>query len=443
MGAFRRAQRQTENHQTRPHGFEGVALEMASLLSSLELQDLLPEMLAVSILRPKHAKARLLILSLRRKWLLRNIEAAAEPLLESGDDWEYRRLLELYALLEPSLVLRLAGRAAGDTRAEVREAGEDFLYAGWAVAMLIPERARRRALATGETGAVWLESLDNLVRDLAEEWHLSIGQAIAGGTESFVTNARSADGQDFVLKIAIPGLDPAGGELRTLLAAQGQGYAGVFRHDAARGAMLLERLGPRLLDLELSVDAQIEAVCHTLNAAWKPLPKGPPFMTGAEKALTLSDFIETAWADLGRPCPTQTIELACQFAEIRCRAFDPETAVLAHGDPHACNTLAVLGTDPRRYKFVDPDGLFIERAYDLGILMREWSRELLAGDPYALGRRRCGRLAELTGVDPQPIWQWGFIERTANGLLLLKLGLEQLGLESLTVASAWAVGGPL
>jgi streptomycin 6-kinase len=251
-----------------------------------------------------------------------------------------------------------------------------------------------------------------------------------------------ANGQDAVLKIAIPGLDLAGGELRTLLATQGQGYARVFQHDAARGAMLLERLGPRLIDLGLSVDAQIEAICRTLRTAWRPLPEGLPFITGAEKAYSLAEFIETAWADLGRPCPAQTIELACEFAEIRCKAFDPKTAVLAHGDPHACNTLAVLGTDPRRYKFVDPDGLFVERAYDLGILLREWGRELLAGDPYAFGRRRCRRLAELTGIDPESIWQWGFIERTANGLLLLKLGLEHAGLESLTIASAWATGGP-
>jgi hypothetical protein len=34
-----------------------------------------------------------------------------------------------------------------------------------------------------------------------------------------------------------------------------------------------------------------------------------------------------------------------------------------------------------------PDGLCIERAYDLGIPMREWGAELLAGDPVALGQR--------------------------------------------------------
>jgi streptomycin 6-kinase len=58
-------------------------------------------------------------------------------------------------------------------------------------------------------------------------------------------------------------------------------------------------------------------------------------MTGAEKARSLADFIEMAWLDLGEPCSARTIEKACSFADVRCRAFDAETAVLAHGDAHA------------------------------------------------------------------------------------------------------------
>jgi len=107
-------------------------------------------------------------------------------------------------------------------------------------------------------------------------------------------------------------------------------------------------------------------------------------MTGAEKASSLADFIEVSWRDLGEPCSARTIDMACRFADIRCRAFDPATAVLAHGDAHAWNTLVVPGGGARRFKFVDPDGLFVERAYDLAIPMREWGAELLAGDPVAL-----------------------------------------------------------
>jgi streptomycin 6-kinase len=302
----------------------------------------------------------------------------------------------------------------------------------------VPDAARRKALALGEAGVAWLAGLDGLVRDLAGEWALWIGRTLPGGSEAVVAEARTADGQEAVLKIAIPGLDPTASELRTLLAAQGRGYARVLRHDWARSAMLLERLGPQLAELGLPVDAQIEAICTTLLEAWAPAPDGVLFQTGAEKAKSLAGFIEATWRDLGKPCSERTIDMALRFAAIRGRAFDPATAVLAHGDAHAWNTLLVAGGGPRRFKFVDPDGLLIERAYDLGIPMREWGAELLAGDPAALGQQRCRLLARLTGVAPEPIWQWGFIERVSTGLLLAKLGLDRPAHDFLAVADAWA-----
>jgi len=308
-----------------------------------------------------------------------------------------------------------------------------------AAGLQVPDRVRRKALALGEAGVAWLAGLDDLVRDLAAAWHLTIEQPLAGGTESFVATATTEDGEGAVLKIVPPGVDPAESEVRTLLAAQGRGYARVLRHDAGHRAMLLERLGMQLDALGLPVEAQIEAICAVLREAWMPLPAGARFTTGAEKAQDLSDFITAAWRELGEPCAVRTIDTACRFAEARRRAFDPATAVLAHGDPHAWNTLVVPGDGPRRYRFVDPDGLFIERAYDLAILMREWSAELLAGDPLVLGRHRCDRLARLNGVAPEPIWQWGLIERTATGLLLLRLGLDDLARDYFAIADAWAI----
>ena len=112
----------------------------------------------------------------------------------------------------------------------------------------------------------------------------------------------------------------------------------------------------------------------------------------------------------------------------------------AGGDAHSDNALR----DPEhttaaraRFKLVDPDGLLAEPAYDLGILMREWSRELLCGDAARLGRERCARLSRLTGVDPRPIWEWGFVERVSTGLLVTRVGAEELGREMLDVAEAW------
>jgi streptomycin 6-kinase len=110
--------------------------------------------------------------------------------------------------------------------------------------------------------------------------------------------------------------------------------------------------------------------------------------------------------------------------------------VLAHGDAHPWNALLVPESQPQRFKLIDPDGLNIEPAYDLGILMREWTDELLVGEPLRLGLQRCNQIAAQTGVAPEPIWQWGFIERVSTGLLCLQVGLPG-GQDMLAVARHW------
>ena len=305
-------------------------------------------------------------------------------------------------------------------------------------AIEIPAPVRLKALAAGDIGATWLAGLRHTLSDLAQSWRLTLGQALAGGTEALVVEASMADGRQAVVKLFPPAPPSvAAGELETLLAAGGRGYAAVYAYDEARAAVLLERLGVPLAALGLPVDAQIVIICETLKQAWATPPNGAPFTNGVEKARGLSDFIETTWHTLGKPCPEQIIATALRYAASRAQRFDLRSAVLAHGDAHAFNTLLVPGSAPQRFKFIDPDGLFIERAYDLAIPMREWSDDLLAGDPLGRAVQRCRRLAALTGVDEEAIWQWGFIERVSTALLCLRVGLAG-GRDMLAVAEACA-----
>lgn len=300
----------------------------------------------------------------------------------------------------------------------------------------LPKEVRLRADAN-EAGADWIAALPELVGGLAREWGLAVGATLNGGSEAYVAQVTLADGRPAVLKVAPPWRDEASQELRVLLAAHGRGYVQVLAHDEAQGAVLLEQLGPHLGELGWTAQAQMRAICATLQSAWRPLEDPVGFMTGAEKAASLAGFIETTWAELGHPCAERTIERALAYAEARRRAFAPERALLAHGDAHAGNTLAAPGEEGL-FKFIDPDGLFIEPAYDLGVLMREWDEELLEGDALELGLRRCDLLAKLTGAEREAVWQWGLMERTSTGLLVLKLGMDG-GREMLAIADAWSV----
>lgn len=301
----------------------------------------------------------------------------------------------------------------------------------------IPEIVQARASLRGDEGRAWLDGLPALTASLAHDWDLELGSVLRGGTDALVVTCRTHDHQEVVLKVMMPGLDPGNDQVRALQAFGGRGYATVLKYDADRNSILLEKLGSQLGELGLPVAQQIEVICATLRETWLANLDGAGFMNGAEKADSLATFIALLWQDFEGACSQRAVDLAYDYAERRRRAFDPATCVLAHGDAHAANTLAVPG-EAMRFKFIDPDGLFIERAYDLAIPMREWGEELLAGDPVALGRRRCELLARLTGVPPEPIWQWGFIERVSSGLLLQQLGQEDLAREFLAVADAWA-----
>ncbi len=203
------------------------------------------------------------------------------------------------------------------------------------------------------------------------------------------------------------------------------------------GVFVVERLGPSLDALALPIDVRHEIMCAAAAAMWTPLTaqEAQPFMTGAAKGRWLADFIVDAWERLGHPCNEAAIASALDCAERRVAAHSDERSVLVHGDVHQWNTLATL--DGTGFKLIDPDGMYAEPEYDLGIIMREDPVELLnelRTDP----RQRSRRLAALTGCDENAIWEWGVVERVSTGLLCTEIGLDDVGRDMLHVAEVVA-----
>jgi streptomycin 6-kinase len=302
----------------------------------------------------------------------------------------------------------------------------------------VPEAVLQKAVARGAEGRRWMNSLGHRIDELERDWGVTVGYTLYGGSESYLATAKTASGGDAVIKLQMPPYASFESELRTLAAAGGRGYVQLLAYDEKRNATLQERLGPSLRRFGLSVSTQIEILCAMLPRTWDvPAPAG--LQSGADKARMLSEFIAATWEELNQPCSRHVIEQALAFSEARAAAYDPEAAVLVHCDAHSANALQ----DPKRtsgqaqFKFIDPDGLLAEPAYDLAIPMREWSRELLDGDTARLGHERCAQLSHLTGVDPRGIWEWGFVERVSTGLLTTRVGADQVGREMLDVAEVW------
>mgnify|MGYP006119464105 CR=1 FL=1 len=300
----------------------------------------------------------------------------------------------------------------------------------------LPLAVRQRALTLGQAGEQWLESLPSTVSHLQNLWQLRVLEALQGGSASLVLNVETASGAPAVLKI---GLEPLGEEARVLELTAGRGYAKLHGYDESSNALLLEKLGQPVADLGLPVLDQLRLICNTLSVAWVPMNEASHFATGAQKAEWLAESIAANWIAQDKPCSKAVIDLATRFTEARAQAHRAADCVLVHGDPHNYNTLQVPDDQETEVcKLIDPDGLYAEPAYDLGVAIRSWDQYLLSGDALQLGIELCQSVAAQTSVDESAIWQWGFIERVSTGLHLCELGLHDLGKDMLRVAEQWS-----
>jgi streptomycin 6-kinase len=288
----------------------------------------------------------------------------------------------------------------------------------------IPDPVRNKAQAVG--ARAWLESLPELVAGIECEWGLRAGHAFGDATEAYVTEAKLDDGTPAVLKLLLPREGgSAAREIAVLAHTAGDPCARLLRHDAERGALLLERLGPSLHAHALPIRRRHEILCDLAARVWRPAADCE-LPTGADQGHHLIELITTAWEECDRPCSEGAVAYAIACAERRIDAHDDERAVLVHGDVHQWNALRA----DDGWKLVDPDGLLAEPACDLGILMREDPADLLTGDPHERSRW----LAARSGLEASAIWEWGVVERVSTGLECTRIGLQTSGREMLAVA---------
>lgn len=267
-------------------------------------------------------------------------------------------------------------------------------------------------------------------------WDLTARAWFDGGAGAPTLDVVRVDGTGAVLKIADPGaLDRAA---TVMLAAEGRGYAEVLAWDEAAGALLTERLGADLWTEHRTVSAQVEVVAPLLLEAWQvPAGSGKPFEGKAAGLVAILD-------DLGpRYGGGHEGALALASAHARELATTERPEVVCHGDPHGGNVLR-RGTG---WALIDPDGFVGERAYDLGVALRDACHELRdleeaePGSGTDLLRQGCEHAAELAGVEAERVWRWAYVERVTTGLYLAWHGYPEEARTFLDTASTIAAGG--
>jgi streptomycin 6-kinase len=270
----------------------------------------------------------------------------------------------------------------------------------------VPQSLRKARTAAGETR--WLDALPALVSEMATRWSLDIGSTYDGfGINALVVAATTTDGTAAVLKLGPPGdADKVGLEATVLRLADGDGCVRLLDADVDRRALLLERLGPSMYDLDVPRRRRHELLLDAVQRMWRPVDASGHLQRGSERAQWMVGRLQQVWEQSDRACSERVLADAVAGATRRAAAHDDRRAVLCHGDLHELNALQ---SDDGTFKLIDPEGVVAEPEYDLGVLLRNAPGE---DDLH----ERADWLAAATGCDRTAIWEWGTAERVLSGL---------------------------
>jgi len=260
--------------------------------------------------------------------------------------------------------------------------------------------------------AAWVDGVPRTVRELLDEWDLTVDGEPMHGWTSLVVPVR-ADGRAAVLKVAWP-YEECQHEILALQHWHGRGAVLMLRADPRRNAMLLERLSTRDLMRLPDVEA-----CEIIAGLYELLHvPAPPQM------LTLSSYVGRYTDDLARlpsgaPIPRRIVDQAVHLG--RALADDPATdGTLIHGDLHYEN---VLAGDRAPWLAIDPQPVSGDPHYEVDVLLFDrWVEVVRSGDVREAVRRRFHTAVDVAGLDEDRARDWVIVREAHNAMWAIEDG---------------------
>jgi streptomycin 6-kinase len=206
-----------------------------------------------------------------------------------------------------------------------------------------------------------LEALPDLVIRLAERWSLQLQPRFPGLEINYVAPAVDADGRACVLKLSRH-VEETRSEIAALQVWDGDGSARLLAEDADQGALLLERIEPGTLLVEVAEtddDAATRIAAGLLRQLWRPAMEG----SGLRSLESWCAAYERNRDALRRGVDGFPVRLFERADALRAEllASTSETTVL-HGDLHHYNILRAQRAD---WLAIDPKGLVGDRCFDV------------------------------------------------------------------------------
>jgi streptomycin 6-kinase len=258
----------------------------------------------------------------------------------------------------------------------------------------------------GDAGQTWLDELPARIAGYERRWAIQVGPPFANLSYNYVAPAVRSDGAPLILKLGVPHPELSS-EIAALRLYDGSGSARLSEAEPERGALLIERLLPGSMLLDLTDDDEATRIAaQVMRALWRPAPPAPEdavFPTAARWAAGLQRLRARYDGGTG-PLPADMVERAeALFAELLASSGAP---MLLHGDLHHEN---ILSAKRAPWLAIDPKGLIGEAEYEVGALIRNPLPRLLElSDVTATLARRFDILAETLGFDRQRMiaWSW-------------------------------------
>lgn len=228
----------------------------------------------------------------------------------------------------------------------------------------LPDSFRTRMSEVfGADGRAWIERLPNLLNDYAARWKIEIGDPFPL-SYNFVAPATRAGGTPAVFKAGVPD-EHIRCEIAALRHWNGDGAVRILESDDAAGVLMLERVFPGALLIDLPDDAAATRIAAgIMRHLASHGPPDHPFPTIADWARALPQLRARHGGGTGVLDPRIFARAEALFAELIPSQAAP---VLLHGDLHHWNVLSAGGD---RWVAIDPHGVVAEPAFEIATWMR-------------------------------------------------------------------------
>ena len=254
----------------------------------------------------------------------------------------------------------------------------------------------------GKRGEEWFDALPEIIRELENQWSLTVLEPFPGIEYNFVAAALLDDGRDAVVKVSPPyERIEIHCEAKYLQVRNGDAVIKLLAHDRERKAMLLERATPGnalFKEFDENPEGVIQPAIDVLRSVLRP----PPDDTADV------DFLDR-WFDNFRryresEFPKDRAEKACEIYERL--SVQPGRTYYLHGDFHPGNIVTATG-EP--YLLIDPKGIVGHIGYDIAVFLNNllwWQKK--RSDVEAFLNEAIDRFSDEFVIRPFELREWSY-----------------------------------